>query len=384
MHILIAPNAFKHSLSATEVAETICDGLKKSALQFEQECFPIGDGGDGTGELILKKMSGSVVDIEVSDPLGRKIKSWYGIIEEGRTAVIEMANASGLRLLNPNEMDPLKTSSFGTGEMIRDALDRGVNKIIVAMGVSATVDAGCGILSALGVCFLNGTKEQLPASPEHLLHLAHVDTSALDPRINDCEVIVLCDVDNPILGSNGAAPVFGPQKGALPAGVNKLEKFLDRFVILAMKHTKKNVMDLPAGGTAGGAAAGLYCFLDAKLVNGIDYYLNLTAFEKSLNRADLVITGEGSIDLQTLSGKGPFGVAVMAKEKDIPVIALAGKIPIKKNRKMQEYFDALFAIGNQPSDLTEAFKNAKPNLERTACEIGNLLSLKKCDFKSGQ
>ncbi|HWJ92099.1 MAG TPA: glycerate kinase [Flavisolibacter sp.] len=377
MHILIAPNAFKHSLSATEVAEAIQVGLKKSALEFKHECFPVGDGGDGTGELIIKKLSGSRVELNVQDPLGRTIRSSYGLIEKGKTAVIEMANASGLRLLDRYEMNPLKTSSLGTGSMMKDALDKGVKKIILAMGGSATVDGGCGILKALGLRFFDDETEQEVPSPENLMHLEKIDTSELDPRIHDCEIIILCDVDNPLLGSNGAASVFGPQKGATADDVYKLEKFLNRFAAVAMKQTKRNLMDMPRVGTAGGAAGGLFAFLQAKLVNGIDYYLELTNFESAINKADLVITGEGSIDNQTLSGKGPFGVASRAKKKGIGVIGLAGKVPIKKSRQMQQYFDVLLPIGNEPSDLNEALKSTKKNLERTAFEIGNLLSLKR-------
>lgn len=306
MHILIAPNAFKNSLSAGRVAEVIYVGLQKSPLQFDHECFPVGDGGDGTGELIVKSKSGLRVDLEVQDPLRKKILSWYGLIDQGKTAVIEMASASGLHLLNKQEMNPLKTSSIGTGEMIKDALNKGVKKIILGMGGSATVDGACGILSALGIRFLDHEKQLLFPSPENLINVESIDDSELDPGIRGCEFIVLCDVVNPLLGSDGAATVFGPQKGATPAAVKELEKFLDRFAALAMKQTQKNLVNLPAAGTAGGAAAGLYALLNAKLVNGIDYFLEFTNFELALGKADLVITGEGSIDNQTLDGKGPF------------------------------------------------------------------------------
>ncbi|MGZ3922534.1 MAG: glycerate kinase [Flavisolibacter sp.] len=376
MRILIAPNAFKNSLAATEVAEVIYSGLRKSNLQFQYECFPVGDGGDGTGELILNKLAGSVVELKVQDPLGRRITSWYGLIDDGKTAVVEMANGSGLRLLESYEMDPMKASSFGTGEMMKHALDKGVNKIIVAMGGSATVDAGCGILAALGVRFYSDESQSLPPLPENLLHLGCIDTSQLDPRVKDCEIVILCDVDNPLLGSNGAAAVFGPQKGATAADVDKLENFLDRFAVVTLKQTNKNLTDLRMAGTAGGAAAGLYAFLNAHLVNGIDYYLDLTDFESALTSTHVVITGEGSIDQQTLNGKGPFGVAFRSKQRSIPVIGLAGKIPLRKTGEMQQYFDVLFAIGNQPASLTDALKCTKENLERTATEIGHLLSFK--------
>jgi glycerate kinase len=312
----------------------------------------------------------------VGDPLGRKITSSFGLIDEGRTAVIEMADASGLRLLSSNELNPLKASSYGTGDLIKAALDSGVKKIILCIGGSATVDGGCGILSALGVKFLNEGGNEILASPESLLELASVDTTELDKRIYDCELIILSDVQNKLLGQEGAAAVFGPQKGASENDVAKLETMLERFAAITMRQQGKDITSIPSGGAAGGVAAGLYGWLNAKLVNGINYFLDLTHFDKSLQEADLVITGEGSIDIQTLNGKGPFGVAERAKQKGIPVIGIAGKVPLEKNESLYQYFDVLLSVGNEPSDLAAALKTSKQNIIRTAREIGSLLSLK--------
>ena len=377
MHILIAPNAFKNSLSSEDAAAAIRSGFEKSRLDCRCECFPIADGGDGTGGLIIKKCGGTLIHLEVFDPLKRRIRSSFGLIDQGKTAVIEMADASGLRLLAPDELDPLTASSFGTGEMIRHALDKGVNKIIVAMGGSATVDGGCGILSALGVRFLDSKGMALSGMPESLTNLAKIDLSEFDDRILSSELVVLCDVDNHLLGGKGSAAVFGPQKGATPDGVKKLESSLSKFRDIVLKQTGKDIARIEYGGTAGGAAAGLHAFFNAKLVNGISYFLELTEFDASLSGSDLVITGEGSIDKQTLSGKGPFGVAYRAKLKHIPVVGLAGRIPLKENEQISSYFNILLSIGNEASDLATALSHTAENLTRTSKELGNLLALFK-------
>lgn len=376
MHILIAPNAFKNCLTASEVAEAICCGLAKSELKFTSECFPIGDGGDGTGDLITKKRNGVTIPWDVHDPLRRKIKSSFGLIDEGQTAIIEMADASGLRLLSKDELNPLIASSYGTGELIKRALDSGVKKIIICVGGSATVDGGCGILQALGIRFLNANGEEISASPQSLTNLSAIDVSGLDKRILDCEVIILCDVDNKLLGIEGAASVFGPQKGAVGSDVERLEEALGKFAAIAFEQTGKDLSTIRSGGAAGGTAAGLYAFLNAKLVNGIEYFLELTDFDRALQKSDVVITGEGSIDEQTLNGKGPFGVACRAKWKGIPVIGLAGKVPIEMSKNMQQYFDVLLSIGHEPSDLTSAMRNSRKNLKRMANEVGRLLALR--------
>lgn len=375
MHILIAPNAFKNCLSATEVADAIYEGLKQSSLSFTYERFPIGDGGDGTGSLIIQKLKGKTVGCEVRDPLGRKITSSFGLINDGKTAVIEMADASGIRLLLPNELNPLKASSYGTGELIKHALDYGVKKIILCIGGSATVDGGCGILDALGVKFLDEEGNEILPSPENLLKLASIDTTGLDKRIYDCELVILSDVQNKLLGQDGAAAVFAPQKGASKDDVSKLEMMLENFAYIAMKQQGKDITSVPCGGAAGGVAAGLYGWLNAKLVNGINYFLDLIDFNNSLQKSNMLITGEGSIDIQTLNGKGPFGVAERAKQKGILVIGIAGKVPLDKDEALQQCFDVLIAIGNEPSDLASALKTSKQNIIRTAREIGTLLSL---------
>jgi len=372
MHLLIAPNAFKNSLSAAEAARAIQRGLDRSRLNGTNECHPVGDGGDGTGDLLIERLHGRKIEAEARDPLGRKINTYWGLADY--TAVIEMANASGLRLLAPNTQDPLRALSTGTGDLIRAALDRKAQRIILGMGGSATVDGGAGILQALGARFLNAEGQPLAHLPGSLTELASIDISGLDPRLAEVELTVLCDVQNLLTGPMGAAAVFGPQKGASPEAVRRLDAALGRLAQIIYRQTGKELTALPRGGTAGGAAAGLYGLLSAQLVDGIDYFLTTTGFDEALERSDWVITGEGSIDEQTLQGKAPVGVARRAKKRGIPVIGLAGRLPAKISPGLKEYFDILLPITPEPFELAEALRHTAVNLERTAVELGNWLA----------
>jgi glycerate 2-kinase len=373
MHILIAPNAFKNSLPADEVAEAIEKGLKQSALEFSSECFPIADGGDGTARLITKHCKGTFVTANAHDPIGRPIKASFGLIHNGATAVIDMATASGLSLLSSNELRPLSGSSFGTGELLKAALQQGVKRILIGVGGSATVDGGAGILEALGVKFFDHNGLKIAPSPQNLLDLFSIDVSGMDRGFSTCECVVLCDVDNPLLGTTGAAHIFGPQKGASASDVEKLERAMVNLNSVALKSLGRS-MNIPHGGAAGGASAGLATFANARLVKGIDYFLTVTAFDRALAKADLLITGEGSIDLQTLSGKAPYGVATLAKNKNIPVIAVAGKTSDKDAHELHKYFQHIISVANRPVDLQTALRNTREDLIRTGIEIGNKLA----------
>jgi glycerate kinase len=375
MHILIAPNAFKNSLNAFAVAEAIGEGLQKSKLNCSFEYFPIGDGGDGTADLIIKKHNGTAINVEVNDALGRKINSQFGLIDNRKTAVIELADASGIRLLQTHELKPLHATTYGTGELIKHALDKGVNKIIMCIGGSATVDGGAGILQALGIHFLNNKNEILPGLPESLVNLAAIDSTGLDKRILNCELIILCDVENKLLGESGAAKIFGPQKGASTEEVQKLENALTKLRDITLLETGKDMATIKHGGATGGVAAALSVFCNATLVNGIYHFLTINSFDAALQKADIVITGEGSIDAQTLQGKGPYGVASRAKEKNIPVIGIAGKVPLTTDIELQKYFDILISINNEPTEIATAIKNTKENLVRTAKTTGDLLAM---------
>jgi glycerate kinase len=371
--VLIAPNAFKHSLSAQNAALAIQEGLQQSRLDCICECFPVGDGGDGTGELMISKLGGLLVSDEVDDPFGRKITSSFGLVHQGQTAIIEMASASGLHLVKPNELNPLHAASYGTGQLIKLALDKGVTSIVLAIGGSATVDGGTGILRALGVRFLDDKGQGL-TTPDSLTGLASVELANLDPRLSTCEITILCDVENTLLGAQGSAAVFGPQKGATTQMVETLDAGLTRLANVVQSQTGIDMASIKHGGAAGGVAAGLQALLQAKLVNGIDFFLDFTGFGKAVGQADIVITGEGSIDEQTLHGKGPYGVAKRAKERRLPVVGLAGKLPLTQHEGLSDYFDVLLAIGNEPTDLSTALISTRQNLARTACQLGNLLA----------
>ncbi|SKB62377.1 glycerate kinase [Daejeonella lutea] len=377
MHILIAPNAFKNSLTAGEVSLAVQKGLEKSNLSCTTECFPVGDGGDGTAELILKKFKGKRVEVEVHDPLGRKINASFGLIDMGKTAVIESADASGIRLLKLSELNPLNATSVGTGQLILAALDKGVSGIILCLGGSATVDGGAGMLAALGVRFIDEAGKLLLPHPEALSRLAGIDISRIDARISLCNITVLCDVDTYLLGLDGSAAVFGPQKGAKDADIPKLEKILQTISDLTYKETKRHMDKVKHGGAAGGLAAALYAFCNAELVAGAKQFLELTDFQQSLQKCNLVITGEGSLDKQTLQGKAPFAVSVMAKQCGIPVVGIAGRVPLECHAELNKQFDVLQCIIHEPSDLSDAIANTEANLIRTGTLLGNLISLSK-------
>jgi glycerate 2-kinase len=374
MRILIAPNAFKNSLAAVKVAEAISKGLQQSTLSCSTVCFPVGDGGDGTASLIVQHFNGKIIEATVHDPLGRKIKTSFGLIDDDATAVIELADASGLRLLQPFEYAPLRTNTYGTGELMKQALDNGVIKIIIGIGGSATVDAGVGLLQALGIKFYDGNEDDLQQLPASLINLYKTDKTGIDKRLAHAEIVVLCDVANTLLGAAGAATIFGPQKGAAENEVQQLEKALTQLRNIVFAETGKDMAAIKHGGASGGVAAGLHSFLQAKLVNGIEHFLDITGFDAALENADLVITGEGSIDIQTLQGKAPFGVAKRAKAKSIPVIGIAGKVPLHHSEELQQYFDALLPISHESMDIQTAIDHTYDNLVRTGKLLGDLLN----------
>ncbi len=348
-----------------------------SMLTCTTECFPIGDGGDGTAAIIIERFNGARIRLEVKDPLGRQIESSFGLINGGKTAVIEMADASGLRLLGEDELDPLRTSSFGTGQMVIAALNKGVTEIILGLGGSATVDGGAGLLNALGVRFLDKQNRALMPDPQSLAVLDKIDLSGLDERIFGCKITVLCDVENPLLGAEGAAAVFGPQKGAKYEDLPKLEEMLFKLNELIFKQNGKRMDVLKHGGAAGGMAAGLHAVIDADLVEGAEHLLKITGFDERLDKCDLLITGEGSLDEQTLQGKAPYAVALRAKKRSIPVVGVGGNLPLSRHGELEKYFDALVPIGHRPSDLITAISHTEANLVRTGIMIGNLLSVKR-------
>ena len=373
MHILIAPNAFKHAIDARGAAMAIERGLLSSKLSCTCECFPVGDGGNGTGKLIVERIGGQLKATQVKDPLGRLMPATFGIA--GQVAVVELAEASGLHLLEPNELNPLLANSYGTGQLITAALDSGATDILLCVGGSATVDGGSGILTALGVRFLDEMGSEITELPLGLERLHTIDCSQMDRRLRNCRLMVLCDVSNPLIGSDGAAVTFGPQKGATPAEVGRLASILERFATTIAEVTGHSIARMVSGGAAGGVAAGLAGLLNAELVSGIDYFLQLTHFEMALAKSNLVITGEGSIDLQTIGGKAPLGVAKLAKKVGCPVVALAGSVPVEQEPALENYFDIVLAIGNGPTTLVEALLTTASDLERVGRQIGNFVAV---------
>lgn len=372
MRVLIAPNAFKNSLSAEEVAEVIKEGLVASPLDVDCICFPVGDGGDGTGKLLSYHLNAKWIQAEVADPLGRKITSGFGFVHQDKTAIIELAEASGLKLLRPEELDPTKATTFGTGQLIKKALDLNARKVLLTLGGSATIDGGAGILNALGAKFLDENNESIHIRPESFGRLKTIDLSSLDDRLRKCEMQIFADVNNPITGANGAVRIFGPQKGVRTDQLEQFESNLERFVGLAEQITKTTISGVRGGGAAGGVAGVLSAVMNGKIQSGSEAFLKLTNFEKVLKTVDVVITGEGSLDLQTFDGKAPFAVAKLAEKNKVPVIGVAGRVAIEK---MSPFF-ALFSIQKGPGDIEVAIAATRENLLACSLNIGTLLAMK--------
>lgn len=370
MKIIIAPNAFKNSLSAPAVATALEEGIRLSGYAGELVCCPVGDGGDGTGGLLARYLGAVMMSAAVTDPLGRAVEAPFGWVKETATAVIELADASGLRLLRPEEYDPLVADTAGCGQLIKAALDLGAGELLLCIGGSATVDGGTGILKELGIRFYDAQGIALQQFPKDLVKLHAIDATGLDPRLRNIRIIMLCDVKNHLCGTKGAAAVFGPQKGAGMDEVRLLEAALQQLRQVVMQQGGPDIDALESGGAAGGVAAGLSAFCNIDIVDGIDYFLKKIDFDQKLEGADRVVTGEGAIDHQTLEGKAPFGVAVMAKLKNIPVIGVAGKVPEVPDPELLTYFQWLFSINEQPVPLEEAIRQTHPNLVKAGMKIG--------------
>ena len=372
--IVIAPDSFKGSLSALEVGKAIREGILKVDAGIETVLVPMADGGEGTVQSLMDASGGKTIQITVNDPLFRKIKSFYGIMGDGKTAIIEMASASGLPLLKIEERNPLKTTSFGTGELIKDAMDKGCIKIIIGLGGSATNDGGAGMAQALGVRFLDekGNEIGMGIGGIELLKIHSVDISGIDSKIKNVDFIAACDVENPLCGENGASNVYGRQKGDSDADVKILDKALTHFAQIMKNSYGLDFKYFPGAGAAGGLGYGVLCFLKAKLERGIDIVARITSLAEKMEGAGLVFTGEGKIDSQTAFGKTPFGVAQVAKQKNIPVVAIAGSLGEGYEKLYDKGFDGIFSIIDKPMTLQEAIDNAAVLLENAA---GNVVRL---------
>jgi glycerate kinase len=376
MKIAIAPNAFKGSLTAPEAAACIERGLRKGMRGLSVVQLPMADGGDGTLLAIVAATSGQCVPCRVADPLGRNIRSMLGLTGDGRTAVIEMALASGLALLKPQERNPLRTTSRGTGELIRAALGRGVQEIVIGIGGSATNDGGMGLARALGVRFFDARNRELPDCGGALDRLARVDVSGLDARLKHTAISVACDVDNPLCGPRGAARVYGPQKGATPAMVKQLDAGLKRLATVLQNDLGVNVANLPGAGAAGGVGGGLVALLRGRLRPGMDVVTQAIGLERKLAGCDLVITGEGRLDGQTIHGKAPAGVARIAKKLGIPVIAICGCLGPDAGNVQRAGIAAFFSALEESVAEAELPRRGPGMLERCAEQVGRLLALR--------
>jgi len=375
MNILIAPDSFKDCLSAPEVAQNIETGIRRIMPEACITILPMADGGEGTVEALVGATGGEIITVEVHDPLMRRIKSFFGILGDKKTAVIEMAAASGIELLKENERNPWITSTYGTGELISHALDMGCERLVIGVGGSATNDAGTGMAQALGVRFLDVQGKETGHGGGALNKISEIDVRELDKRINKCEILVACDVDNPFCGPRGAAAIYSPQKGADTAMVKKLDDNMRHFADKISGILNIDIQNIKGAGAAGGLAAGLMVFLKAELKPGFDIIKNIVNLEKEVSKADIVITGEGRIDYQTQFGKTPSGVARIAAKYNKPVIAITGSLGEKADELYEMGFDSIFPITDNPADIEYALKKADILIQNTAERIFRLIRL---------
>lgn len=369
MKILIAPDSFKENLSAKEVAQAIERGIKKVDENIQTSIVPMADGGEGTVESLVEATDGQIINVKVKDPLMRDIDSYYGVLGDRKTAVIEMAAASGLALLEKDERNPMDTTSFGTGQLIKYAIEEGYKNIIIGIGGSATNDGGAGMLMALGAKLLDANGEDIGLGAKGLGKLKSIDLYNFHEDIKDCNFVVACDVDNPLVGKRGASYVFGPQKGADEHMVKILDANLENFGKVVEDTLGISLLQYPGAGAAGGMGAALLAFLDAVLERGIDIVIEATQLERKIMDSNLVITGEGKIDGQTQFGKTPYGIATLAKKYNKPVIAIAGGIGEDASVLYEKGIDSIFSIVNKPMTLEEAMVHGESLLEDTAERI---------------
>lgn len=373
MKIVIAPDSYKESLSALEVATAIELGFREIWPEADYVKIPVADGGEGTVEAMVAATQGHLVHVDVTGPLGNTIQAFYGLSGDERTAFIEMAAASGLEQVPANLRDPLKTTSWGTGELIRHALGAGVEHIIIGIGGSATNDGGAGMVQALGARLLDAQDEDIAHGAMGLESLTRIDISQLDPRLAGCRIEVACDVTNPLTGKEGASVVFGPQKGATAEMIPRLDRALTHYAQLIARDLDVNVLELAGGGAAGGMGAALYAFCGAQLRRGIEIVTDALRLDACVADADLVVTGEGRIDSQTIHGKVPVGVAKIAKRYNKPVIGIAGSLTADVGVVHQHGLDAVFSVIYTICSLDEALKNASENVRMTARNVAATL-----------
>ncbi|MFA0482570.1 glycerate kinase [Vibrio sp. 10N.222.55.B11] len=376
MKIVIAPDSYKESLSAMGVAQAIEDGFKQLIPNAEYVKLPMADGGEGTVQSLVDATNGSIIQHPVIGPLGEIVEGFYGMFGDGKTAIIEMAAASGLDLVSPEQRNPLKTTTYGTGELIKAVLDKGVEHIIIGIGGSATNDGGLGMAQALGIRMLDAEGHELVFGGGELSKLTTIDLTNLDPRLQNVRLEIACDVDNPLCGPKGASQVFGPQKGATPEMVELLDANLAHYASIMKNQLGVDVIGLPGAGAAGGLGAALVGLLNAELRPGINIVMDAVNLDEIVSDADLVITGEGRIDSQTIHGKTPIGVARTAKKHKLPVIGIAGCLASDCGVVHEHGIDAVFAVVNRSVDLPTALAEAAENIELTARNVAAMYTIK--------
>lgn len=375
MKILIAPDSYKESLSAMQVANVIEQGFKSVFPQAEYIKVPVADGGEGTVDTMIEATDGKKITCEVIGALGETQKAFWGLSGDGSIAFIEIASASGLEQVPSEKRNPRLTTTYGVGQLIQAALDQGVRHFIIGLGGSATNDGGAGMLQALGVSLKDKNGQELAYGGAALADLAAIDVGGLDSRLKECRFDVACDVTNPLVGERGASHVFGPQKGATPEMVAELDRALTHYAEIIKRDLHTEVKDLPGAGAAGGLGAAFAGVLNGSLQSGIGIITRLLDLEAKMAGADLVITGEGRIDHQSINGKVPVGVALLAKKHDIPVIVMAGSLG-KDVEVVYDYgIDAVFSILNKCCTLPEAVADAAANLELSARNIAKILKI---------
>ena len=372
MKIVIAPDSFKESLSAAGVASALARGLRQALPDAELIECPLGDGGEGTLDAVLAATGGEARQAQVTGPLGEPVTARWGWLAEQRTAFVEMASASGLELVPRSRRDVLAATSRGTGALLRAALDAGAERLVLAIGGSATNDGGAGLLQALGVRLLDAQGQALVPGGAALAKLAQIELTDLHPRLAEVEVVIAADVDNPLCGPQGASHVFGPQKGASPAQVRQLDEALAHFAAVTAETLQRDVQDQPGAGAAGGVGFAALAFLQATFRPGIEVVAELVGLEAALQGADLALTGEGRLDGQTLRGKTPAGVLRLARRHGVPVVAVAGSLGEGYDALYEQGLAAAFSLVPGPLSLDEALAQAEVLLERTARDIGRL------------
>lgn len=375
MKIVIAPDSWKESLSAADVAQAIEKGFREIFPHADYVRVPLADGGEGTVEAMVSATQGTTITTRVTGPLGQPVEARWGISGDGKTAFIEMAEASGLALVPPAQRNPLLTTSRGTGELILAALDRGVRHMLIGIGGSATNDGGAGMVQALGAKLCEASGQEIGPGGAALAKLARIDLSALDSRLRECNIKVACDVTNPLTGEQGASFIFGPQKGADPQMVRDLDSYLAHYARVIHRELQREVETIPGAGAAGGMGAALIAFLNAELRSGIELVTEALHLENHIHNCTLVVTGEGRIDSQSIHGKVPVGVARVAKKHHKPVIGIAGSLTPDVAVVHQHGLDAVFSVLNSIGTLEEALRDAQDNVYRSARNIAATLQM---------